>query len=89
MHRALVSLLFSSVVVRVYALALTLRSSGLVGPVPRYFGITGNNSILVQASVIAGLVHYIILIAALTLMGTIQNINPRLIEAAEALGAAR
>jgi putative spermidine/putrescine transport system permease protein len=31
--------------------------------------------------------HYVIPIAALTLIGPIQNINPRLAEAAQALGA--
>ena len=36
-----------------------------------------------------GLLHYLVPIAALTLLGTIQNINPRLCEAAQALGAPR
>jgi ABC-type spermidine/putrescine transport system permease subunit I len=39
--------------------------------------------------VILGLLHYLIPIAALTLIGTIQNVNPRLADAAESLGAAR
>jgi ABC-type spermidine/putrescine transport system permease subunit I len=86
---SLVSLLFLSVNVRVYALALTLRPSGLIRPIIQYFGIAGNNAFLLEGSVIAGLVHYIIPISALTLLGTIQSINPRLSEAAESLGAPR
>jgi putative spermidine/putrescine transport system permease protein len=86
---SLVSLLFLSVIVRVYALALTLRPSGLIRPVVQYFGIAGNDSFLLEGSVIAGLVHYIMPISALTLMGTIQSIDPKLCEAAESLGAPR
>jgi putative spermidine/putrescine transport system permease protein len=39
--------------------------------------------------VIAGLLHFTIPIAALALLGTLQGINPRLSEAAQALGANR
>jgi putative spermidine/putrescine transport system permease protein len=38
---------------------------------------------------VLGLLHYLIPISAITLLGTIQNINPRLSEAAQALGAPR
>jgi ABC-type spermidine/putrescine transport system permease subunit I len=85
----LISMLFVGVVVRVYALALSLGPIGLLGPITRFFEIDSNNSALLEATVVAGLVHYIIPIAALTLMGAIQNINPRLSDAAQILGAPR
>ena len=39
--------------------------------------------------VISGLLHYVIPLSALVLVGTIQNINPRWVEAAQSLGAPR
>jgi len=85
----LVSMLFVGVVVRVYALQLSLGPIGLLGPLARFLEIGTNNRALLEATVVAGLVHYIIPIASLTLIGTIQHINPRLYDAAQMLGATR
>ena len=48
-----------------------------------------NGRAYTEIVVILGLLHYLIPISALTLLGTLQNINPRLTEAAQALGAPR
>jgi len=39
--------------------------------------------------IMLGLLHYVVPMSALVLIGTIQNVNPRLVEAAQALGAAK
>ena len=54
-----------------------------------FLEISTNSRGYIECLVVAGLLHFIIPMAALTLIGTIQNLNPRLVEAAQALGAAR
>src|SRR5262249_37451142 len=50
-------------------------------------GIAPNGRRYIEFLVGAGLVHYIVPMATLTLLATIQNLDPRLIDAAQALGA--
>jgi putative spermidine/putrescine transport system permease protein len=50
-------------------------------------GISPNGRGYIEALVGAGLLHYIVPMATLTLLGTIQNVDPRLVDAAQALGA--
>ena len=84
----LVASLFLDTLVRCYALALFFGPTGVVLPVLRaYFGILGNNSILLQCQVVVGLLYLVIPISALNLVGPIENINPSLAEAAQTLGA--
>lgn len=85
----LVAMMFLSVLVRVYSIQLTLGPVGLLRIVGSLTGINTNSPVFAEALIVAGLVHYVIPIAALTLIGPVQNINPRLVEAAEALGASR
>jgi putative spermidine/putrescine transport system permease protein len=85
----LISMLFIGGIVRVYALALSLGPVGALGPIMRWLDIARNDVRLLEASVVAGIAHYTIPIVALTLWGTINNIDPRLAEAAESLGAPR
>ena len=44
---------------------------------------------MIEIVVVAGLLHFTLPMAALTLVGTVQNVNPRLAEAAQTLGASR
>jgi ABC-type spermidine/putrescine transport system permease subunit I len=85
----LVAMLFLSAVARVYAVALSFGPVGLLPPLAHLLGANPNSGGMTEAVVIVGLLHYLIPIAALALLGTIQNISPRLIDAAEALGATR
>ena len=85
----LITLMFLSALVRVYSLELTFGTVGVMRPVLRFFEISTNSRTYIQWLVVAGLLHFIIPMAALTMIGTIQNVNPRLVEAAQALGAAR
>lgn len=85
----LICMMFLSGLVRVYSLELTFGSVGVLRPVLNFLGISPLSREYLEALVVAGLLHFIIPMATLTLIGTIQNINPRLTEAAQALGASR
>lgn len=84
----LVSSLFLDALIRCYALLLFFGPTGVVLPVLHaYFGILGNDSLLLKCQVVVGLLYLVIPIYALTLVGPIENINPRIAEAALTLGA--
>jgi putative spermidine/putrescine transport system permease protein len=82
-----VTLMFLSVLVRTYALELTFGSTGPLRPLLLSLGISPNARGYIECLVGAGLLHYIVPMAVLTLLGTIQNVDPRLVDAAQALGA--
>ena len=83
----LVTLMFLSVLVRTYALELTFGAAGPLRPLLLSLGISPNGRGYIETLVGAGLLHYIVPMATLTLLGTIQNVDPRLVDAAQALGA--
>ena len=85
----LIAMMFLSVLVRVYAIALTFGPVGFLRQITALTGLSPNSVMIAQIMIVAGLLHYVIPISALTLVGTIQNVNPRLAEAAQALGAPR
>ena len=85
----LIGIMFLSTLVRVYALQLTFGPTGLAKILSGLLGVSMNGRFYTELVVILGLLHYLIPIAALTLLGTIQNVNPRLSDAAQALGAPR
>ena len=82
-----VTLMFLSVLVRTYALELTFGAVGPLRPLLLSLGISPNGRTYIEVLVGAGLLHYIVPMATLTLLGTIQNVDPRLFDAAQALGA--
>jgi len=82
-----VVLMFLSVLVRTYALELTFGSTGPFRQTLLALGIAPNGRSYIEVLVGAGLVHYIVPMATLTLLATIQNVDPRLVDAAQALGA--
>jgi putative spermidine/putrescine transport system permease protein len=82
-----VVLMFLSVLVRTYALELTFGSTGPFRDTLLALGISPNGRSYIEFLVGAGLVHYIVPMATLTLLATIQNLDPRLLDAAQALGA--
>jgi len=83
----LVGLLFLSALVRVYSLELSFGSVGLGHRIAAVMGVSSNSNSYATFLVIIGLMHHSIPLAALFMTGTIQNINPRLVEASQALGA--
>ena len=82
-----VTLMFLSVLVRTYALELTFGAVGPLRPLLMQIGISPNGRAYIETLVGAGLLHYIVPMATLTLLGTIQNVDPRLFDAAQVLGA--
>lgn len=83
----LVGFLFLSGLVRVYSLELTFGAVGLGPPLSKLFGISSHSHTYAAFMVVMGLMHHNIPLSALILIGTIQNVNPRLADAAQALGA--
>jgi len=85
----LVAFLFLSVLVRVYSLELSFGPVGLGPVLSALMGVARNSREYAEFLVIIGLMHHNVPLSALLLVGTIQNVNPRLAEAAQALGAPR
>ena len=85
----LIGMMFLSTLVRVYALQLTFGPTGVARLLAGFLGMSPNGRAYTEMVVVFGLLHYLIPISAITLLGTIQNIDPRLGEAAQTLGAPR
>ncbi len=85
----LIGLLFTSLIARLYAILMTFGSTGPLAGLAALFGTTANSAGYAVVLVGAGLLHFVLPAAALILIGTFQNLNPRLEEAAASLGARR
>ena len=85
----LIGMMFLNTLVRVYAMQLTFGPTGYAKFISGIFDISPNGRGYTELIVMLGLLHYTIPISVLTLIGTIQNINPRLTEAAQILGSSR
>lgn len=85
----LITLMFLSVLVRVYSIELSFGPVGFARDIAGFFGKAAGSRFYIEFMVILGVLHYVVPMSALVLVGTIQNVNPRLVEAAQALGAAR
>jgi ABC-type spermidine/putrescine transport system permease subunit I len=85
----LIGLLFTNLVARLYAILVTYGTTGPFSGLARLFGVTAASPGFAAILVGIGLLHFVLPAAALTLIGTFQNLNPRLEEAAASLGAPR
>lgn len=85
----LIGLLFLSLIARLYAIQMTWGATGPLAFFGRMIGVPVNSPRYAEVQVILGLLYFVLPVAALTLIGTFQNINPRLEEAATSLGAPR
>jgi putative spermidine/putrescine transport system permease protein len=83
----LITLVLSSVLIKTYAIELTFGSVGITRPLLAALGISANSRGYINAVVIMGLVHSIIPVATLTLVGAVQSLDPRLLDASQSLGA--
>lgn len=86
---SLIALLVLSLVARLYAIQMTFGTTGPLRGLAGLLGLGPSSAAYAEVLVMLGLLHLVLPIAALTLVGTIQNINPRLEEAAASLGASR
>ena len=85
----LVTMLFSGGVVRVYAIALTVGPAGFLAPFFTAIGIPSNSILFLEISLVMGLLNFTIPIVTITLLSAIKNIDLRLEDAAQTLGAPR
>lgn len=85
----LVATLFLSLIVRVYAIVMTFGPLGPLSGFSRILGVSPGSPDGAELMVVLGLLNATLPLVALTLMGTLQNINPRLEDAALSLGAPR
>lgn len=85
----LIAMIFLSALVRVYSVELTFGPLGFLRPIASVLHLSPNGRTMLEMLVIAGLLHFVIPMAALVLVGTLQNLDPRLAEAAQSLGAPR
>lgn len=84
---SLAAFMLLSIIVKTYALELSFGAVSPLNPILHAVGISTSSGFYIQALVAAGLLQFIIPIAILTLVGTHQNIDRHLVEAAQALGA--
>ncbi len=85
----LIGMMFLSTMVRVYALQLTFGPTGFAKFICGILNTSPNSRFYTELVVIFGFLHYVIPISAITLLGTIKNLNPRMAEAAQTLGSPR
>lgn len=85
----LISLLFLSLIAKLYAIQMTWGATGPLTFFGRLIGIPVDSPRYAEVQVLIGLLHFVLPVAALMLIGTFQNINPQLERAAESLGAPR
>lgn len=85
----IVSVLFLSLLIRIYAISLTFGSTGLMPYIARLGGLSPTSPILAEVLIIVGLLNFTLPLAVLSLLAVVENINPRLSQAAQSLGASR
>jgi len=85
----LIGLLFMSLIARLYAIQMTWGSTGPLAFFGTLIGVPARSAPYAVIQVAMGLLHFVLPMVALILVGTFQNINPRLEEAAASLGAPR
>ena len=85
----LISLLFLSLIAKLYAIQMTWGATGPLAFFGRLIGVPVNSPRYAEVQVLIGLLHFVLPVAALMLIGTFQNIDPQLELAAASLGAPR
>lgn len=85
----LIGLLFFSLIARLYAIQMAWGPLGPLAVFGDLIGIPARSARYAEVQVIIGLLHFVMPMCALMLIGTFQNINPRLGDAATSLGATR
>jgi len=85
----LVVMLFLSILIRVYSVSLAVGPAGFGRGLSDLLGLTLNSRSYAEISVVLGLLHCLVPMAVIVLLAPLQSLNPRLVEAAQALGAPR
>lgn len=85
----LISLLFLSLIAKLYAIQMTWGPTGPLAFLGVLIGVPVRSPAYAEVQVFIGLLHFVLPLATLMMIGTFQNISPRLEEAATSLGASR
>jgi len=85
----LIGLLFMSLIARLYAIQMTWGTNGPLAFFGTLIGVPARSTGYAAIQVAMGLLHFVLPMVAIILIGTFQNISPRLEEAAASLGAPR
>ena len=85
----LITLLFLSLIAKLYAIQMTWGATGPLAFFGTLIGVPVRSPRYAEVQVFIGLLHFVMPLATLMLIGTFQNISPRLEEAATSLGAPR
>lgn len=85
----IIGMLFLSALVRVYSINLLFTPSGILRKLIVLLGVSPNSAFASEIMIVVGMVNQLLPIAVLSLIATVQSLNPRLAEAAQALGASR
>lgn len=83
----LVTLFFLSILVRVYSVDLGFGPAGVGRVLSSIVGLGLNSTAYIELTIVAGLLHCLVPMAALSLLAPLQHLNPHLVEAAKSLGA--
>lgn len=83
----LVVMLFLSILIRVYAVSLAVGPAGFGRGLAEALGLSLSSRGFAEVSIVLGLLHCLIPMAAIVLLAPLQALNPGLVEAAQALGA--
>ncbi len=83
----LVVMLFLSILIRVYAVSLAVGPAGFGRALAELLGLSLSSRGFAEVSIVLGLLHCLIPMAAIALLAPLQALNPGLVEAAQALGA--
>jgi ABC-type spermidine/putrescine transport system permease subunit I len=85
----LISLLFLSLIAKLYAIQMTWGPTGPFAFLGILIGVPARSPGYAEVQVFIGLLHFVLPLATLMMIGTFQNVSPRLEEAATSLGAPR
>ena len=85
----LITLLFLSLIAKLYAIQMTWGATGPLAFFGSLIGVPVRSPGYAEVQVFMGLLHFVLPLATLMMIGTFQNISPRLEEAATSLGAPR
>jgi ABC-type spermidine/putrescine transport system permease subunit I len=85
----IVSVLFLSLLIRIYALSLTFGSSGFMPHLADFFGFSRAGTAAVEVLIVMGLLNFTLPLGILSLLGVVESVNPALNQAAQSLGAPR
>jgi len=85
----LMVVLYSSAILKVYGVALVFGPTGFRGVIAAFWDVGPASRLVTATVVVIGLINFLLPIAALVLVGPLQQVDPSLADVAASLGANR